>query len=506
MMKKIYALIMLLCLIPVGVFGQGLPLKDGDSSTLADVAACGSVNCLQSTGPTTASGAGFQGLTGTTGSGATATNKRFNPIYGSEGGGLRAAIPHMLWDDTFNATAQNTGKYNFTSTSMTGAQAGGVFITNNSGLNSININCALQTWKTFPLFAKAELRVNFSALKVIAPQTNETIEMGLMRAVGGAAPTDGVFFRWNTSAELRGVVNYNGTETQTAAITSPSIAVNHDYTIVIQTNTVYFMIDDSVVGTITLLTDAPGQGQPMMAATVPLTIRHYHGGTGPTLTTQRLQVSDVFITVLGPELVRNWETQKAGFGHMAYQGQNGGTMGSTANYANSANPTAAVPTNTTAALGVGLGGQFWETVTLAANADGIIQSFQNPTGTVNQTPRNLIILGVTYSAYNQVALATVAFNKQQSLAFGHTLVSLATGDSASFATPSTSIKAPRRIALGVIQPIAVVNTAYVQYTVRFQAPIVIAPGEFIALVSKNVGTVPATGVIAWMITYDAYFE
>jgi hypothetical protein len=51
-----------------------------------------------------------------------------------------------------------------------------------------------------------------------------------------------------------------------------------------------------------------------------------------------------------------------------------------------------------------------------------------------------------------------------------------------------------------------VNTAYAQYTIIFRSPIVIAPGEFIALVSKNVGTVPATGVIAWMIAYDGYFE
>jgi hypothetical protein len=487
------------------------------STAWADVAVCDGTTCANKLGvdsngnakvkgPDTASQAGFGGVTGISGGGATASSKRFNPIYGSEGGGLRQAIPHLLWDDTFNATAQNTSKYRFANTTMTADQTGGYLRLNAGSSVATNVNVALQTFKVFPLFAKAETRVTISAMHTTAPQSNATTEWGLMTATipGAAAPTDGCFFRFNSSAEFRGVCSYNGTEVQTAAITATSANVNHDYTIVVQTNTVLFYVDDSAVGTLTLLSDAPSQGQPIMQATVPVTFRHINGGSAPSLAMQ-FKVSDVFVMSLGPDLGRSWADQKAGFGHMGYQGQNGGTMGTTANYANSANPTAAVPTNTTAALGTGLGGQFWETVTLAANSDGIIQSFQNPVGGVNQTPRNLIIRGVTYHCYNQVALATVAFNKQQSLAFGHTTVSLATAEGTSFTTSPTT-KAPRRIALGVIQPIAAVNTAYPVYTVTFQSPIVIAPGEFVALVSKNVGTVPATGVIAWMILYDAYFE
>ncbi len=337
------------------------------------------------------------------------------------------------------------------------------------------------------------------------PQANNLIEFGLFTAslTTRVAPTDGVFFRYNASAELRGVINYNGVETQTAAITAPSASVTHDFNIVVTCDTVVFYIDDVCVGSIAILAAAPTQGQPFAQATQPITIRTYHGGSAPALATQ-VKVTDVYVTLLGPEISKPWAEQKAGYGHMGYQGQNGGTMGSLANYANSANPGAAVPTNTTAALGTGLGGQFWETVTLAANSDGIIQSFQNPVGSITQSPRNLIVYGITYHCYNQVALATVAFNKQQSLAYGHSAVSLATAESASFATPST--KAPRRIALGVIQPIAAVNTVYPAYSVTFSAPIVLAPGEFIALVSKNVGTVPATGVIAWLVTYNAVFE
>jgi len=459
---------------------------------------------LQVATPKALTRAGFTALAGIDDDGS--TDGRVKRIYVSEANAIKNAQLELLWDDTFNATAQNTAKYNFAATTQTGSQAGGYLILNTSAITTINTNSGIKTFRTFPIFAKSETQVNISLMLTQVPQANNLIEFGLFDAVltTRVAPLDGAFFRYNAAAELRGVISYNGTETQTAAITAPSASVNHDYLIVINTNSAIFYIDEVKVAQIVLATDAPTLGQPISSATVPLCVRTYHGGSAPALATQ-VKVSDVFVTILGPQLTRSWPEQKSGMGHMAYQGQNGGTMGSTANYANSANPTAAVPTNTTAALGSGLGGQFWETVTLAANSDGIIQSFQNPAGSVTQTPRNLIIKGLSYQCYNQVALATVAFNKQQSLAFGHTAVSLATAEAASFLAGGTT-KAPRRIALGVIQPVAAVNTVYPQYTVKFDSPIVIAPGEFVALVSKNVGTVPATGVIAWMINFDCYYE
>lgn len=454
--------------------------------------------------PKTLAQAGFVAVAGIDDDGSAAG--RVKRVYVSEANAIKNAQLELLWDDTFNSTAQNTAKYNFAATTQTGSQAGGYLILNTSAITTINTNSGIQTWRTFPIFAKSETRVTIAMMLTQVPQANNLIELGLFAAVltTRVAPTDGVFFRYNQAGELRGVISYAGVETQTAAITAPSASVNHDYTIVVNSEGAIFYIDGVKVAAITLATDAPTLGQPMSAATVPLCVRTYHGASAPALATQ-VKVSDVYVTLIGPNLNRPWAEQKAGMGHTAYQGQNGGTMGSTANYANSANPTAAVPTNTTAALGSGLGGQFWETVTLAANTDGIIQSFQNPAGSVTQTPRNLVIRGLTYHCYNQVALATVAFNKQQSLAFGHTTVSLATAEAASFTAGGTT-KAPRRIALGVIQPVAAVNTVYPQYTVKFDAPIVVAPGEFVALVSKNVGVVPATGVIAWMIAYDAYYE
>ena len=418
-------------------------------------------------------------------------------------GRLLVAQTNLLWDDTFNATAQNTGKYRWPATTQTLAQTGGVLILNSGGGTSINTNCAAQTYRSFPIFGNFETRVVFSGgfSSVTTHVANNVTEFGLFSASlpGGAAPTDGVFFRFNAANELRGVINYNGTETQTAAIAKPADNVNHDWMIVVQTDVVQFWIDRQLRGTIQLVTDAPSLGQPFSQGEQPLTIRQYIGGSAPASAT-KLQISDAFVSLIGPEIGRSWGAAKAGMGHMGYQGQNGGTLGTTAQLANNTQPGAAVPTNTTAALGTGLGGIFTETCTLAANTDGIISSYQNPAGGVAQTPRNLIIVGVAIDSYVSTVLATAAFNNQWSLAFGHTAVSLATAEAA-------TTKAPRRVALGSQQPLVALNTQLQTVSRRFDGcPIVVAPGEFVATVKRNVGTVPASGAFTHNITFDCYFE
>ena len=196
----------------------------------------------------------------------------------------------------------------------------------------------------------------------------------------------------------------------------------------------------------------------------------------------------------------------------SHQGLSGGTMGSLANYANNVNPTPAVATNTTAALGTGLGGQFWETATIAVNTDGIICSYQVPAGSALVAGRRLKITGVAVTAYIQTAITGGPFAQQLSLAFGHTNVSLATGESGSFASGTT--KAARRVPLAVATQF--VTAAQVASTVVSQpggsssdfdkAPIYVNPGEFVQVVAKKIGTVATAGVIGYMIRFDFSWE
>jgi hypothetical protein len=207
------------------------------------------------------------------------------------------------------------------------------------------------------------------------------------------------------------------------------------------------------------------------------------------------QLSDYNITIGGYNFGDSMGTvgnRKYG----SYQGLSGGTMGSLASYANSANPTAAVPTNTTSTVLTALGGQGWETDTLAVTTDGIIMSYQNPAATVNVQGRRLRLSGIKIDSFVQTALTGGGYNAQLSLCFGHTAVSLATAEAA-------AAKAPRRIALGSysVASGAVALTQFPTIEVDLRgAEIYINPGEFIAVAKKKIGTAPSAGVISWTFT------
>ena len=459
--------------------------------------------------------AGFTALAGQNdfGLGSVVPGGRVNQVLVSEAGGLYAAAKNLLWDDTFNATAQNTAKYKYAFTTMTAAMASGFLTLNSGSITTLSTSCGFQTFKQFPLFAKAELRCNISAQVPNGAQANQTIEFGLFQAtLNGAAPgapTDGAFFRFNTVGELRGYINYNGTETSTATLAIPATSINHDWLIVVQTDTVLFYIDDVLQGLIQLQTSAPTQGQPFQAASQPMTFRVYTAGTAPTLAPV-LKVSDCFVAELGPDLARPWATQKAGFGHMGYQGQNGGTMGSTANYSNSAIPAASALSNTAVGTGnpAGLGGTAHNNATLAAGTDGIMTSYQNPAAAADVTGRNLVITGVWVHSIVDAAITGGPLAFIYSLAYGHTAASLATSESASFTTGTT--KAPRRVMIGaegciVTAPAGTLLSPQGVYR-AFASPIVIAPGEFVATTARQVGTVASAGSVIHTVGFDCYWE
>jgi hypothetical protein len=301
------------------------------------------------------------------------------------------------------------------------------------------------------------------------------------------------------------VCSYNGSEVATGVFAAVgggnfAMAANVFYHLVVSINEreVQFWIDDILRGTINL--DLTGTGQPFMNGSLPVSFTQRLPGTGGSAMT--LRVSDYTVSKGGYVPFRSWEAGMSAMGSCGYQAQAGSTMGSTANYANSANPTAAVPTNTTAALGSGLGGQYWETDTLAATTDGIISSYQNPSASVNTSGRTLLIRGVKISSHVQTVLgAGAGYVASWSLAFGHTNVSLAT-------TESSIAKAPRRVALGfqTVPATAAALTLLQDVNVRFESPIPVQPGEFVQTVKKKIGAAPASGVIAHLITFDAVFE
>ena len=410
---------------------------------------------------------------------------------------LRTEQDICFFQDSYNYNARNTNLYLNRSATLAAAYSGG-FLTLNSAAATSTGQVLESTRNVFPTMGASELyhEVSFSKVGVISAGVVVECGIGIHNAAAPFAITDGIYWRM-TSDILSLVFNYNGTINTYDSVFVPStILGNESIKIGIAIHDgvgIVWVNDEPVIEHILPIT----VGQPFASTSSYAFFRQEHTTVLPN--SFQAKFSNIVVSYGGTNLGLTYSEQTALQGLSAYRGQNGGTMGSTANYANSVNPTPAVPTNTTAALGSGLGGQFWETATLALNTDGIICSFQNPTGGVGQTPRNLLIDGVRISAFIQTTMAGGAAANQLSLAYGHTAVSLAT-------TETATTKAPTRIALGQ-QMIAVnqaVGTELKDIDIKF-SPFCIYPGEFIAIVAKKIGTVFTSGVIAYNITFSGRF-
>ena len=450
--------------------------------------------------PTVATQAGFTGMVAIRDQGTITGAPNIGLLDITNNRRLRVSLDTPLFQDQFNYTAQNTSSWKVSTGTMTATFSGGSMTLNTGSSVAISVYAVAQTYRSFPLFTAGELVFESRNFLTQTPQVNTAVYFGIGTPGTTAAPTDGVYFQYDTTGVLRGVANFNGTIEQTAAFTAPAANISTDFMIVIDDGVVEFWINNVLQGTIAPAAFASGAGTPSFNGSGYAFYQIYNGSTAPS-TAQQIKVQNIQVTLYGLNTSKPWSHIKVGEGLNSLQGTNGGTMGSTALYANSGAPTAAVPTNTTAALGTGLGGNFYETATLAVGTDGIISSYQNPTGAVGQTPRNLYITGIRWYSMVQTVLAGGPFVYECGIAFGHTAVSLATGEGA-------SAKAPRRFPVGLytLAATAAVGVLGANFVHNFSTPIMVQPGEFIATIVRNIGTAGTSGTIAHHIGFEGYWE
>lgn len=427
----------------------------------------------------------------------------------SEDNRLAVGLSTPLASYTFNAGAQNTGLFRHQFTTMTMTQGGGFVLCNANSTATTATGASLQSWQYFPLMGNGALVVSSTIQITAAPLTNQVFECGLFIGTNGTtAPTEGVYFRFTTSG-LIGVLNYNGTETTTSTLLAAGTFTanqNYDMTIIVHGRVVEFWREGIFLGEIAT---PAGNGQPFLTTALPFCFQQRNSGAVSGSPQMQVKVGDVHVNQEDCNLGLPFPHLTSMMGQHGSQGQDGGTMGSTALYTNSLAPGAgAAISNTAAAAGfTGLGGQHAVLPTLTANTDGILSSFQNPAGSTTQTPRTLVITGVRIQGIVTTVLAGGPVYYFYSLAYGHTAVSLATADTGSFVTATT--KSPRRIPLGIETygaAAAVGTLGSSGIYVPFNSPIVINPGEFVAIAAKNVGTVTTTGVITVLVTYDSYWR
>lgn len=478
----------------------GFRVEGNTSGNVTEVDANHNLNV---TLPVYPSQSGFALLAGELGATGDTAGRLVEPIRMSSQGRLAVGEAICLLNEVFNYTAVNTATFFQNTSTQTITVAGGTLNINAGAVVTASTYSSVKTYQYFPFAADFSTYCTVDMSLSVAPQVNCLIEVGFLQATTNVAPTDGAFFRYDATGTLKAVLNNNGTEYFSSAITAPSAGVMHKYKVIVENDRALYYIDGGLVGNIAAPT---GLGMPTYAQGQPFQMRCVHSGSAPALANVP-KLGYVFVGAQdaigmgksGPDLA-------ALAGKMGAQGQSGQTMGSTALYTNSlAAGAGAVATNTTAALGVGLGGQFSLLPTLAAGTDGIISSFLNPAATSAIPGKTLYIRGikiqgcVTTVLVGNATPVILAF----SLAFGHNALSLATAEGA-------GTKAPRRVALGyetyaAAAAVGVVGSQQGVY-MAFNAPVAVNPSEYVQVVAKNVGAVTTTGVITFQITFDSYWE
>ena len=413
---------------------------------------------------------------------------------------LRVGVDQTAFNEVFPGASLNTTLWTAPVTTATVTVAGG-FANLNAGASVASGAVArLTTYRNFPCYRSYttyfEAGVQFSS----SPVAGNVCEWGAFISTGTSTPTDGVFFRINASGELRGVVNYNGTETQSSTINFNNLVginTSRAFLIYVISNKALFWIDNILVAEV----NAPiSQGQITSSMNLPLSFRNYNSVA--VSTAQVMKVSNVNVTFADMNTNKIWSHILTGAGGHLSQGQTGQTLGSTALYTNNlAAGAGAAMTNTTAALGSGLGGQFTALPTLATGTDGIVSSYQVPLGTASVPGKSLYITRVTINSAVSATLTGGAILYAYSLAYGHTAVSLVT-------TESATSKAPRRVPLGFqsFAANATIGTVANTIDLDLNSPIVVQPGEFIQLLAKNLGTVTTAGTITFLVGFGGYWE
>jgi hypothetical protein len=398
----------------------------------------------------------------------------------------------LTFFDPVDGSTVNTNLWTPANVTMTTAVANGMMTLNSGAITTINTSAQVTTIKQAQFINTYTPLYRCLGMVNTLPEPNATIELGAFNASGSSAPTDGCFFRWNTAGEFRAVINFNGSETQSAALTAPTINVLHKFQVHIKGSTVDFSVDDVIVATVAV---PAGQSAPVSTSRLPGAARVYTAGTVPT-TGPQLNIAAFVICQTDLDRVKPWSETMAGLGRGSYQNPVS-TYGQLANWANNTAPASATLSNT--AAGYTTPGGLWQFAAPAGAAtDFALFGYQVPPGFQLHVTRTNIS-----SVNTGAAVATTATVLQWGIAVNSSAVSLATADS-----PPTSW-GPRRVALGmqgyiVADPIG--KTAQ-DIDRAFATPLVTDSGRFFHIIcTVPIGTATASQVIRGTAHVEGYFE
>lgn len=412
---------------------------------------------------------------------------------------LRIAIDTVLFDDSFPGAALSSAVWQTTLSTMTVAVASGRLSLNSGNSLASAAVARVQSYATFPLYGSAATYLEFDYANTGGPQTaGHIVEIGFGYAATTATPTVGAYFKWDGDV-LRAVLNFNGTEvtSDVAVAYTPAVGDFAHYVVEWTEDAVVYWVDDIAVAII----ERPStNGNATVIRRLPILFRHYNNGAVAQAIQPQLSSVSVGLGEMDAGIMDT--TRAAISGRSTMQGQPGGTMGSTANYANSAAPAAATLSNTAAGYTT-LGGQFAFAAPAGAETDYALFGWQNPAGSASALGQNALIRRVRIDSVNVgAAVATTATVVQWGIGVGSTAVSLATAEAA-------ATRAPRRLAMGVQSWVvgAAIGASAEALYMDFDPPLLVEPGTFFHVICKvPVGTATASQQIRGTVAVIGDFQ
>ena len=480
-----------------------------EGNTSGNIAKTDGYNNLVTTFPIDIEQAGFINIASEVDTGDITDFRNIRNLEVSRDYRLRVGTDTILFSDNFSNTTLNSSLWTAPITTMSIVCANGFCTLNSDGSVAGAVVARLQTYKYFPIFGPYGTYFEIICSFANPPIANNVTEWGAGISTASTAPTDGAFFRLNSNGEFRCVFSYNSTEVMSNQLDFQSLVgtnLVHDFVITITDDSAEFWIDDILVAKILRQVGSPAM---VSSNCLPVFIRTYN--VAATVLAQKVNVGQVSVTLADMLPIKSSGHISCGEGQMAYQlcSNWGSTNGQTAQYAVSANPSAAAPKKNLANLGTGLGGVFLANIPLLNATDGyVISSYQVPAGTKTVPGRSLFITAIEFDVKNEGATSGADQMTWLVLAgFGATQVDGYNTNGIETATAKIS----RYVPLGV-QTLPGASVAGTQASPSVVAnfkegPIVVNPGEFIQILIKFITYTSTTSQAFWCYSsFSGYFE
>ena len=191
----------------------------------------------------------------------------------------RIGTDQPVFRDIFAYATANSTRYSVITNTATAAFSARKWTLNGGSSVTSGQSAQVTTRANFQFSQSYPVYAEIWAAITNAPQSNSVLEWGFGYVSASSAPTDGVFFRYASGGEIRGVINVAGAEVQTDPFTDQPGGIGyvagkqHHWLIICDADAVEFWRDDVQLATIQRPTT---EGGPSASLSLPMFARFYN--------------------------------------------------------------------------------------------------------------------------------------------------------------------------------------------------------------------------------------